>query len=152
MESTHCSACNAAFSETLRPPEPERVQRDPGMTAIYSMVLPGAGHAYLGLWGQAVARAAIWLWVAFTAFMGAVQRKGGILLAITFGLAAIVLWLVSAHDAYREASGEPKLVILKGRLFLYVVLGLLLLLMVLLVATAIQARGAPGGPTAISLL
>ena len=47
--------------------------------------------------------------------------------------------MLSAHDAYREASHEPKSVILKGQTFMYVVLGLLMLLIVLLMGAGMKA-------------
>jgi hypothetical protein len=142
MELTHCTACGAAFADTVRPPEPERVSRDPGTTAIFSMLFPGAGHAYLGLWGQAVARGVIFLWTVFTAFIGAIQKTGGTLIAAVFGLAAVLVWGLTAHDAYQEASRRPNAVFLKGKVFLYLVLGLLLLLIVLLVSAGFSARTA----------
>ncbi len=111
------------------------------MTTIISMVFPGAGHGYLGMWGQAVARSVLFLWVMFTAFIGAIQQKGGGIISLTFGIVGVGLWGITAHDAYREASGTPKLVILKGRLFLYLVLGLLLLLLILLVSAGIRVGG-----------
>lgn len=142
IELERCSACGTPFGDTLRGPEEAKVQRDPGKTAMFSLFLPGAGHAYLGLWGQAIARAVISVWVVFTALMGAVQRSGGTVIAIVFGFAATALWIVGAHDAYREAEGNRSLVLLKGKLFLYVVLGLLLVLLVLLVTAGLSARSA----------
>lgn len=138
MDRQVCATCNAPLAETLRPPEPERPQRDPNMTALVSLFMPGAGHAYLGMWGQAVARGVISIWVVFTALVGAIH--GSRLLGVTFGSAAVALWALAAHDAYREAAGTPDAVLLKGRIFLYVVLGLLVLLMVMLFAGAMQAQ------------
>lgn len=143
VDASVCSTCGAPIGETLRPPEPERPQRDPNTVALVSLFFPGAGHAYIGMWGQAIARASISLWVIFTALMGAVQKdiKGGSILAIVFGLAAFALWALAAHDSYREARRERSLVILQGRRFLYTVMGLLGLLFLLLVGTALTARG-----------
>lgn len=138
MDREFCSGCDAPLASTLRPPESKRPQRDPNMTALISLFMPGAGHAYLGMWGQAVARAVISIWVVFTALVGAIQ--GSPMLGVVFGVAAVGLWAVAAHDAYREASGMSDAVLLKGRIFLYVVLGLLVLLMVMLFAGAMQAR------------
>lgn len=101
--------------------------------------MPGAGHGYLGLWGQAFARAVVSMWVVTTAILGAVQQV--VLLAVTFGIAAVGLWVAAAHDAYQEARPAPEAVLLKGRSFMYLVLGLLGLLFVMLVAASLQARG-----------
>jgi hypothetical protein len=143
LEQEACSACGTPFRETLVDSGVERPTRDPGTTTLFSLFFPGAGHAYLGMWGQAVARGVISLWVIFTALMGAVQARGGTLIAIVFGLASLGMWAVTAHDAYREASGTPNLVILRGKLFLYLVMGLLLILLVLLVTAgfAVSGRG-----------
>lgn len=142
VDTSVCGICGAPIADTLRPPEPERPQRDPNTVALVSLFFPGAGHAYIGMWGQAIARASISIWVVFTALMGAIQKdiKGGVLLAVVFGLAAFALWAIAAHDAYREARRERSLVILRGRRFLYTVMGLLGLLFILLVGTALTAR------------
>jgi hypothetical protein len=47
------------------------------------------------------------------------------LLAIVFGVIAFALWVIAAHDGYREASGSPALALIKSNHFLYLVLGLL---------------------------
>lgn len=135
-----CTVCGTTFAEAVKGPEPERPQRDPGTAALVSLFLPGAGHGYLGLWPQAVARAVISAWVVLTALLGAIQ--GTIPITLVFGLAAVALWVLAAHDAYREAQGDPASAILKGRLFMYVVMGLLGMLFVMLVATAMQGSGA----------
>ena len=142
MDSSMCTTCGAPIADTLRPPERELPQRDPNNVAMISLFFPGAGHAYIGMWGQAIARAALSVWVIFTALMGAVQKeiRGGMVLAAVFGLAAFLLWVIAAHDSYREARREPSQVILQGRRFLYTVMGLLGLLFVLLVGTALMSR------------
>lgn len=139
LEVQVCSVCGTTFAEAVKGPEPERGGGDPGTAALISLFLPGAGHGYLGMWGQAVARATISIWVVFTALLGGVQ--GSIPLVVVFGAAAIALWVLAAHDAYQEAQGAPSAVLLKGRIFMYVVMALLGLLLVMLVATAFQARG-----------
>ncbi|MGI8407765.1 MAG: zinc ribbon domain-containing protein [Actinomycetota bacterium] len=144
MDEQFCEVCGSTFGDTLLPPPPEGPKRDPGMTAIWSLIFPGAGHAYLGMWGQAVSRGMISVWVTMTALLTAIQAENGLpLVAIIFGLAATALWIVHAHDAYREALGDGRAVLMKGRVFLYVVLGLLGLLIVLLVGAAV--RGGSSG-------
>lgn len=141
IDSQVCEACGAAFAETVRP-KVERVQRDPGTATLISLFFPGAGHAYLGLWGQGIARAALSLWAIFVVVVSVFQRgeNGSLTVAIVFGLIATVLWAVTAHDAYREARFEEKAVLLKGRMFLYLVLGMLMLLMILLTVSGLSAR------------
>jgi hypothetical protein len=115
-------------------PKPERPQRDPGMAAMLSLLFPGAGHGYQGLWGEAVARAVLSTWVVFVAAVSLWEgaRLGSRLVALVFASAAAALWAIAAHDAYREARNETGQVILRARGFLYVVLALLVTLLVLL--------------------
>ena len=141
IEASHCVACGASFAETVRPPVPERPLRDPNTVALVSLFFPGAGHAYIGLWGQAIARAVTTVWVAVVVLISALQGgvAGSGAIPILFSLVAFCLWVVGAHDAYREARFESHLVILKPRYFLYLVMGLLLLLFAAVVAASLRA-------------
>lgn len=136
-----CTVCGTTFAEVVRPKE-ERPERDPGAAAMASLFFPGAGHGYLGLWGQAIARGVLHAWVLFVVLIAVLQRgPGSAAIGIVFGLAATGLWGVSAHDAYREARHESSQVLLKGKVFLYLVLGLLVVLLVLLMSSGLRARG-----------
>lgn len=140
LDSPVCAVCGTSFAEVMRPPV-ERVERDPGTAAMISLFFPGAGHGYLGMWGQAIARGVLSLWVLFVVLVSVLQRgAGSTLIAVTFGLAAFALWAIAAHDAYREAQHQESAVLLKGKVFLYLVLGLLALLMVLLVSAGLSGR------------
>lgn len=143
LDAPVCNVCGAPFARTVLPPE-ERPQRDPNTTALISLFLPGAGHAYLGQWGQAVARAIISLWAFMVVIVAALQRGAAASNAVmvVFGVATFALWGVSAHDAYREARDERALVLLKGKVFFYLVLGLLLLLVGILMSTALRGQAA----------
>jgi hypothetical protein len=136
-----CSVCGTQFANTLKDEKPRITERDPGTVAMYSLFMPGAGHAYMGMWGQAIARGILQVWVLFTAMMGAIQKGGSNIIVIVFGLTSVALWALAAHDAYREATHEPKAAILKGRAFMYLVLGLLVLLIVLLMGAGMKASG-----------
>lgn len=142
LDERYCTVCGAPFAETVKEPEPERVRRDPGTTAMISLFMPGAGHAYLGMWGQAVARAVVALWVIAVVIVSALQEEvaGSRPIMVVFAVVAFAQWMVAAHDAYREAEGQPALVILKPRYFLYMVMGLLLLLFSLMMIGFIQAQ------------
>lgn len=140
LDQQMCSVCGTTLAEVVRP-KVERPERDPGMAAMTSLFFPGAGHGYLGLWGQAIARGVLHAWVLFVVIIAVLQRgPGSAAIAAVFGTAATGLWAVSAHDAYREARHETGQVLLKGKVFLYLVLGLLLLLLVLLVSSGLRAR------------
>lgn len=140
-----CSVCGHALADAMRPPGKERPVRDPGKAALVSLFMPGAGHAYLGEWGQAIARGVIALWVfgvfAFSALQGPASRW----IAITFAVVFFLLWVTCAHDAYREASGQTSQVLLKGRAFMWLTIGLLLLLMAAVVTSGLTAEPATEG-------
>ena len=136
LDASVCSVCGRTFADVIRPPD-DRPERDPNTVAMYSLFFPGAGHWYLGLTGQAVARGVLSVWVVLVAVLAGIA--GSVLMGVVFGLAALGLWAAAAHDAYREARHESAAVILKGRKFVYLVLGLLLLMVVLLVAVGVQA-------------
>ncbi|MDQ4065442.1 MAG: hypothetical protein M3161_05290 [Actinomycetota bacterium] len=131
-----CAVCGATFSDLMNP-KPARVERDPNTVALYSLFFPGAGHWYLQMRGQAIARGVLSVWVVLVAIIGGVIGSGA--LAIPFGIAAFALWILAAHDAYREAQGDSRAVILKGRTFVYLVMALLMLMVVLLVAAGVRA-------------
>ncbi len=139
IEVQTCSVCGADFAATVRPPPPERPERDPGMTTLISLFLPGAGHAYLGMWGQAIARGMLSGWLVLAMLLSAFIGAGGsTFVTIMFAGAAFALWGITAHDAYRSARGEETMVLLKGRRLTYAVFGLIFLTTVILVALAIS--------------
>ena len=137
LEAQVCSVCGTTFAASMQPPKP-RVERDPNTVALYSLFFPGAGHWYMDMRPQAIARGVLSVWVIVVALIAGIQ--GSMVLALPFAAVAFVLWVLGAHDAYREARGEPAQVILKGRMFMYVVFGLLLLMVFLLVGAGLRAR------------
>lgn len=141
IESFVCSVCGTTFSQMVHP-EPEMAEKDPNTAALVSLFFPGAGHGYLGLWGDAIARGIISLWVVAVALIAAFagEQASGRLVTILFGLVAFGLWAVASHDAYRAARKEKDRVILRGRGYLFLVLGLLGLLLLILVGSALGAR------------
>jgi hypothetical protein len=72
----------------------------------------------------------LWSLAIFATGVVSALQTAGMVLAAAFGAAALALWLSGAHDAYREARGEPGRALMKGRSFLYVTLGLLLMVLV----------------------
>ena len=136
-----CSVCTSPFAQTLREPEEGVIKRDPGMVTLMSLFFPGAGHAYLGLWPQALARGVIGALVVLVTVLGAIAPGSSSRpLAIVFFMVSFGWWSLSAHDAYREATGRRYAVILKDRGFLFVVLGILLLLTAMVIVTLAGAR------------
>lgn len=137
-----CAVCGASLAETLRPIKDKGPQRDPNTTALYSLLFPGAGHAYLGLWGQAIARGVMSVWVLLVVLVTGIQNGPLQPLPLLFAAISLGLWLTAAHDSYREAQRDPSMVLLKDRYVVYVVLGLLFLLFGLLLFQGLQASGA----------
>jgi heme O synthase-like polyprenyltransferase len=83
------------------------------------------------VWGQAIARAAITVMILAAVVSGlTLDATGARMMSFVFVAAAVAMWAVSAHDAVREAEGRSREAILQGRMFLYVVLVLLGLLVV----------------------
>lgn len=58
--------------------------------AILSLIIPGAGHVYLGRTGRGIA-----------VFLGS-----AVLSIISLGLLALPAWLISAWDASQTAKGK----------------------------------------------
>lgn len=142
IEAQICSVCGTTFAQAMQPEKQNAVHGDPNNAALYSLFLPGAGHAYLGLWPQALARAILSIWVVAVVVIALLSKgSGSTLIAVAFGLVAFGLWLVSAHDAYQEARLKPNQVLLQGRTFVYLVFGLLGLLFLMLVTSLFAARG-----------
>jgi hypothetical protein len=139
LEASICSACGAPLAQSLRPAPPTGPRGDPGTAALLSLFLPGAGHAYVGSWGQAAARAVTALWVAAVAVAASVSQGLASPLAVLYFLASLGLWVLSAHDAYREAGREEASVLLRGRAFVWAVVGLLLLSIVMLFSSALTS-------------
>lgn len=136
-----CSVCSAPFAATIAEPDPIP-SSDPRTAAFLSLLFPGIGHAYIGDWGAAIARAVLSLWVLGLAIVMVTGSDipGSAGLAIIFGFSATGLWLVAAHDAYRSSGGSEALVILRGRRYLYVTVGLLGILFMGLVLATFASR------------
>jgi hypothetical protein len=141
LESEVCSVCGMSFAELLRPPAPAKPKRDPNTVALISLFWPGAGHGYLGEWGQAIARGVVSFWVLIVTAVSYAQSGIGAMTTI-FGTIGFGLWVVAAHDSFQEASNARDKVILKQKYFLWIVLGLLVLLMGMLLMQGLQASAA----------
>ena len=136
-----CSVCTSSFAQTLKEPDEGVIKRDPGTVTLMSLFFPGAGHAYLGLWAQAIARGVIGALVVLVTILGAIAPGSSSKpLATVFFMVSFGWWALSAHDAYREATGRRYAVILKDRGFMFAVLGILLLLTAMVVVTLAAAR------------
>jgi hypothetical protein len=105
-----CPSCGTSFARLFQ--EPEIAPDVPPSTALaLSLLLPGLGHWKLGRGGDALARIVLFVWTFGTVLVLSLTRRGTGLgslsaLVLLFVVAALVLWLESAIDAYRIAAEE----------------------------------------------
>ncbi len=136
IEDMACRVCGTPFAAAVGAEETKarRVESDPNTVALASLFFPGAGHAYMGLWGQAVARAILSLWaIGLTFAMGV---AGSTVFAGLVGMIAFGLWAVAAHDAYRIATGDEGAILLNTTARYLGVVGALLILPIMAIVGA----------------
>lgn len=89
---------------TYPPPGPSA--KSPMLAAFFSVLMPGLGHVYVGLYQRAMLFFVIWIGV-FGATINADGTEVGMLVPVV-----IFLWLFNVFDAYRQATfavwGEPE--------------------------------------------
>jgi ribosomal protein L40E len=130
IEASVCATCGTPFARLLQE-EDERPEMDPQSAAVLSMVFPGLGHWKLGRKGDAIARFAMFGWSFGALMILVVSRigKGGFgptfPLFVLFAFASAAIYVLSAVDAYRLASGEEPLV--NSRTLLWASAGLVVL-------------------------
>lgn len=145
LEITRCAVCGASFSTALQGPEdaapPSAVSEQTAVLA--SVALPGLGHVLAGR------RLTGWLRIIF--FLG--WAVGGFLLAraavssgqpitpsLPLFVGALVIWVASVVDAQATVrTGSDT--ILVPRVFMWLVIGVVGLLMVTFVAASLSVGG-----------
>lgn len=141
MEDRACRACGTPFRELFEEPA-SRPAPEPRRAVGLSMLFPGAGHWLAGRLAEGVARAVVFAFAAGTAVAIVLSRRGqglGPFLALVgaLGVAAAVLYVLTAVDAGRLARNEPQVV--STRVLLYGATGLILLTVAVLVLAGIRA-------------
>jgi ribosomal protein L40E/uncharacterized membrane protein len=130
IEANECSTCGTPFSRLLEEPT-EQPDVEPQTAAVWSLALPGLGHWKLGRRTDAVARFAMFGWAFGALLVLLVSRFGKGALGPTFPLfllfvgASLMIYVLSAVDAYRLASGDPPVV--SSRALLWTSAGLVFL-------------------------
>ena len=129
LERNVCEVCTTPFSRLFEGARPVR-RSDPKRAGIASLIFPGLGHADAGRIAEGLARAVLFLWSLATGIALAMfhaPTSAGPLgpLAGLFFAAAAAVYVLSAVDARRAASGEDQL--LSPRVLLYGSAGLVLL-------------------------
>lgn len=147
IELNQCAACGTPFARLFQEAEPgPRVSAREA--AAWSLALPGLGHWKCGRPLDGIVWMAISLWTVGTVVLMFLSRTGSsglgptIPLLIVFLVAIVVLWVTSALDAYRIASGVRPLVTSRALLWGSVALVVLsvVLLATLVVVPASRAR------------
>jgi Zn-finger in Ran binding protein and others len=130
IEANACSACGTPFGRLLAEPQ-TAPEIEPQTAAVWSMLWPGLGHWKLGRRTDSVARIVIFGWALGALLVVVVSRfgKGG--LGPTFPLfvlflgASLMIYVVSALDAYRLAAGDAP--VMSSRALLWTSAGLVFL-------------------------
>jgi ribosomal protein L40E len=134
IDANACSACGTPFGRLLAEPRAAS-EIEPQTAAVWSMLWPGLGHWKLGRRTDAVGRFVMFAW-SFTALVILLVSRfgrGGLgptlpLFALFLG-ASVLIYVVSAMDAYRLAAGNEPL--MSSRTLLWTSAGLVFLSVVI---------------------
>lgn len=143
IELGSCAVCGTPFARLFQEEEEAHPHVEPASAMLCSAVLPGLGHWRLGRRLDGIARMVLFAWTAGTTVVLLLSRsgKGGLgplasLVLLFFG-SAVGLYLVSALDAYRIASGEAPVV--SARMLLWGSAALVLLSTIIATVVALPA-------------
>ena len=141
MALSTCPMCGTPFARLFQEPE-TTPHVEPGKALALSLLLPGLGHWKLGRKPDAVARIVLFIWSLGTVLVLAFARSGKGLgpiasLFLLFVGSTLILWLVSALDAYRIASDERPFV--SARMLLGASIGLVVVSAVVATLAALPA-------------
>jgi len=139
-----CRDCGTSLFDSLRRSEGDARQetlenKSSNVAAALSLV-PGAGHFYLGMVGQGVARFILFTWWFGLAAVLPDSRGPVALVRVLLFLGAMALILVSALDSYRAVEEPGSGPILDRRLMLYSSLAVVGLLVAGVFSAVISAR------------
>ena len=137
-----CAACGTSLLQRFRSDEPPPPQNW-GVALLLSAVVPGAGHLSIGRYGTGWARLVLFVaWVVGALLLASSAGSGALIVATPLLLGALVLWALTMLDLYRLQQGEAE--ILVGRTFLWLVVGVLLLMAVALFGSVGSVTTPPG--------
>lgn len=135
IDDVACVVCGTGFVERFRAAEEPEPPRNWNQALAFSALAPGAGHIAIGRYGSGWARLLLFVtWVIGAVLMGGSGGAGRAVVPLLLG--AAVVWGGSLVDLRRIQGGQEEL--LAGRRLLWLVLGVLLLLGVALVTSALQ--------------
>lgn len=120
-----CERCGTSFAELMKSDE-KRPDVPPKLALRRSLIYPGLGHAMVGRSLDGIARGALFAMllmmlviVLLSGFSGAL---GWVVLALFIAM-CLVVYLETAWEAYRLASGDPPLI--TSRVLLWVATGVI---------------------------
>ncbi len=146
IEADVCAFCGAPFGKTLERSE-ARPRVEPMAAFTRSLIFPGLGHKTLGRGLEGFVRTVMFVWTVGTAVMlwSSGSSEGGLgraaPMVLLYGVAALLVYVVTAVDAYRGAAGTAPL--LPPRVWLWLAAALVMvsaLLAALAIAGAARAR------------
>ncbi|MBI4259385.1 MAG: hypothetical protein HY658_02355 [Actinobacteria bacterium] len=144
LERDVCAVCGTPFKDLFQEPE-YRPSLEPRVAVVSSLLFPGLAHVRMRRVAEGVARAVLFAWTFGTALLALLSRAGKGLgplgpMAVSFLLAALTVYVMSAVDARRLAEGEPP--VLSTRWMLYGAAALVLLSVLSLIILVSQVSSA----------
>jgi hypothetical protein len=139
IEADACLTCGTPFATLMRE-DPERPQVEPKDAVAWSLLFPGLGHRAAGRSTDGVARGVVFgLAFGMSLLVGFAGVRSGpafgvFLLLLGSGLA---IYILSAFEAYRLASGEDLLV--SSRVLMWILVGVIFLAIALLALAVVSA-------------
>lgn len=156
LEVTTCAVCTQTFTETLRRRRGLDVEAEtPGrevsenVALVATALVPGSGHWLLGHAGMGIARAVIyvlWLVGGLLLSVAAGSNQQSIWPGLTLLLGAFVVWLGSVLDVVNLGRGNAE--VLRPRVFFWLVVGVLGLLMLTFFVSALSVTTRAGASPA----
>lgn len=121
-----CEVCGTAFADLFRQEE-RGPTVDPRTALLRSLLFPGLGHRALGRGPDGVARGVLFLWTFGTTILILLSGPTGPVFGLfaMYGLLSLVIYTVTALEAYRMAEGGGPIV--SSRVLLWGAVSLVLL-------------------------
>lgn len=139
IERSTCHICGAGFGRGLEEPDDGLRDVSESTVLVASAAVPGLGHILMGRPTTGAARLATWLlwlvgglWLMFEA-RGA---GGSVVPSLPLLLGAVVIWVLSPVDAVLALRGSDQ-ELLRPRVFLWLVVGVIALLLMTFLASAV---------------
>lgn len=140
-----CTVCATPMTGPEAAPAPDR-RASPPVVLLLTCLLPGAGHAAIGRMATAWARGLtylLWLLGGTTLLVTALSSGESPLPGVILLLGAATLWLITLLDVQSLLANRARQ-LLDARVFLWLVVGVIGLLMLTFMATFSRVGGGAG--------